>query len=130
MTPTRAGEYARNVPGGTYEQEIRALEQRHRPDARSVAPYLLRTARVGLAKASAEAEAHADALDRLEPPSEAAEAHREYSAALRAVARDARQLAERSRWRSGRSVLNDLRALPSFQKMVATRQRLLDLAGR
>jgi hypothetical protein len=101
MTLTRAGEYARNMPGGTYEQEIRALEQRHRPDARSVAPYLLRTARVGLAKASAEAEAHADALDRLEPPSEAAEAHREYSAALRAVARDARQLAERSRWRSG-----------------------------
>jgi hypothetical protein len=118
------------MTGGRYEQAILALEERHRPDARSVAPYLLRTARSGLARASTEAEAHAGALDALEPPSEAGEAHREYSAALRAVARDARQLAERSRWRSAHSVLNDLRALPSFQRMVATRERLLDLSRR
>jgi hypothetical protein len=114
------------MSGDSYRQQIEALEERHRPRLRTVLPYLTRTWRTGLAKAANAAEVHADELDRLDPPSEVAADHRKYVDALRTVAHDARELAEQKRWRSGHRVGKDLRALPSFQRMVEARQRLLE----
>ena len=113
------------MSGDSYRQQIQALEQRHRPQLRTVLPYLVKTWRSGLAKAAEAAEDHADELDRLDPPSEVAADHREYVDALRAVAQDASELAETKRLRSGHRVGKDIRALPSFQRMVEARQRLL-----
>jgi hypothetical protein len=114
------------MSGDSYWQQLRSLEDRHRPQPLTVFPYLARTARSGLAKAARAAEDHADELDRLDPPREAVAAQREYADALRAVAHDARDLAEQKRWPSGRGLAKDLRALPSFQQMVEARQRLLE----
>ena len=113
------------MPGDSYRQQLRTLEERHRPRLRTVLPYLVKTRRSGLAKAAGAAEDHADELDRLDPPSEVGADHREYVDALRAVARDARELAETKRLRSGHRVGKDIRALPSFQRMVEARQQLL-----
>jgi hypothetical protein len=114
------------MSGVSYRQQIQVLEERHRPRLRTVLPYLAKTWRSGLAKAAGAAEDHADELDRLDPPSEVGADHREYVDALRAVAADARELAEQKRWRSGRRVGKDIRALPSFQRMVEAHQRLLE----
>ena len=113
------------VKGDSYEEQLRALEAQLSPRPRRVVPYLFRTAKRGLPGAAKAADDHADALDRLEPPTDAEVGHREYVAALRAVARDARQLAEQKR-RHGRALVQDLRALPSYQTMVDTRERLLN----
>lgn len=110
----------------SYAQQLRALEAQNRVRRRTVVPYLLRTAKSGLAKAARAAEDHADELDLLDPPNEAVAKHSEYVAALRGVAHDARRLAEQKGWHRGRELLNDLRALPSFQRMVEARQRLLE----
>lgn len=109
----------------SYWQQVRALEERHRPRSRRVIPYLAMTARSGLARAASDADDHAEALGRLDPPTEAAANHREYVDALRAVARDARELAEQKGWRAEPGILTDLRALPSFHRMVESRNRLL-----
>jgi hypothetical protein len=113
------------MSGDRYRQQIRALEERHRPRLRTVFPYLIKTWRSGLARAADAAEVHANELDRLDPPNEVGADHREYVDALRSVAQDSRGLAEQKRWRSGHRVGKDLRALPSFQRMVEARQRLL-----
>jgi hypothetical protein len=110
-----------------YEQQLRTLEEGLRPRPRGLLRYLLTTTTRALAHAAQAADDHAEALERLEPPSEAAAAHYEYVAALRAVARDSRQLAEQKR-RTRRGLLKELRALPSYQRMVETREVLL--AGR
>jgi hypothetical protein len=83
------------------------------------------TARSGLARAASDADEHAETLGRLDPPSEAVANHRQYVDALRAVAHDARELAEQKGWQTGRGFAKDLRALPSFQRMVEARTRLL-----
>ena len=114
------------MPGDSYRQQVQALEDRHRPRLRTVLPYLAKTWRAGLAKAAEAAEVHADELDRLDPPSEVGADHREYVDALRATAQDARELAEQKRRRSGHRVGKDISALPSFQRMVKARQRLLE----
>ena len=110
----------------SYRQQIQALEEQHRPRLRTVLPYLTKTWRAGLAKAANAAEVHADELDRLDPPSELGADHRKYVDALRTVAQDARKLAEQKGRQSGHRVGKDLRTLPSFQRMVEARQRLLE----
>ena len=113
------------VRSDSYEEQLRALEAQLHARPRRVIPYLFTTAKRGLSDAATAADDHADALDRLEPPAHAEVGHREYVAALRAVARDARQLAE-EKPRPGRAVVHDVRALPSYQTMVDTRERLLN----
>ena len=114
------------MSGRSYEERLRELEERHRPQPRSILPYLFRSSRWGLKKAAKAAEDHADDLDRLEPPSHVLSTHREYVAALRASARDTRQLVAQGGWLSGRALVSDLRALSSFRQMVEARHRLLD----
>ena len=118
------------MSGVSYEQHVRVLEEQHRPRPRTVFPYLLRRPKWGLAEVARAVEDHAEALDHLNPPSEVAAEHLEYVAALRAVASDARQLAERKGRRSGRALLDELRGLPSFQTMVEARKRLLEDLAR
>jgi hypothetical protein len=111
------------VDDARYQEELRALEGELRATPRRVFPYLLKGSRAGLVDAANAADRHADALDGLEPPSDAAAAHREYIDALRVVAQDARDLAAREA--KGSRALDDLRALPSFMRMVAAREALL-----
>ena len=114
----------------SYADQVRVLEEQHRPGPRTVFPYVFRRAKWGLSDAARAADDHADELERLDPPSDAVTEHREYVAALRAVAREARQLADQNGRQSGRELLNDLRALPSFQMMVEARKRLLEDLAR
>ena len=109
-----------------YDQQLRALEDRLRPRPRFVLPYLLKSTRHGLADAARTAADHADALDRLQPPPEAAAKHRAYVQALRAVARDTGELAEQRGWRTPRRWLEQLRGLPSYREMLDTREVLLN----
>jgi len=90
------------MSGDSYGQQIQALEERHRPQLRTVLPYLTKTWRSGLARAASAADVHAHELDRLDPPSELGADHRKYIDALRTVAQDARALAEQKRWRKRR----------------------------
>jgi hypothetical protein len=111
------------VDHAQYQKELRALEGGLRATPRRVFPYLLKGSRAGLADAASAADRHADALDGLEPPSDAVAAHREYIDALRVVAHDARDLAASGA--KGSRALDDLRALPSFKRMVAAREAFL-----
>ena len=108
-----------------YQEQLRTLEGELRATPRRVFPYLLKGSRAGLVDAASAADRHAEALDGLEPPSDAVSAHNEYIDALRLVAQDARDLAARGA--NGRRPLDDLRALPSFKRMVAAREALLSV---
>jgi hypothetical protein len=125
MTPERVPPVTSGsvVDDAQYLDELRALEGELRETPRRVIPYLFKGSGAGLVDAGSSADRRADALDGLEPPSDAVAAHREYIDALRAVAQDARGVAEEGA--KGRRALDDLRALPSFQRMVAARQGLL-----
>jgi hypothetical protein len=107
-----------------YQDELRALEGQLRPTPRGVLPYLFKGSRRGLSDAADAADRHASALESLEPPTEAVAGHQEYVTSLRAVAHDARELAAKGS--RGRRAVDDVRALPSFKRMVAARELLLD----
>lgn len=65
------------------------------------------------------------ALEALEPPAEARAAHEEYVRSLRAIASDARELAERRGLRGRRALVRELQRLRSYERMVEARQALL-----
>jgi len=109
----------------SYERQLHELEARHRPRPRTVLSNLVKTPRRGLIDAARRADEHADALAAIFTPEAVREPHDEYISALRAVASNSRELAKGTRLRTGQQSIRKLRALPSFQRMVAARAALL-----